>query len=250
MLANQFRNSLSPSKANKPAPPFVFYYTLSDNLEICLDGKTYGNDARFCRRSHDFNAELRHVIDKGSLHLFIVAKKTVEKNQEILLPPETRGIVKDKSHGSPLPSINADLREISRKKPNGVVNSSSSDENQKKSSTQPLSSKKKSKKSKPDSSKSNKKPSSSKKLSLDDDEEDEERSDNEMNGDAANVTENNSNNTAPSSPSKAKPSPGKLGLPDSSGLIVGVNTINYDASSSLRNKAKVQNALIVFCVHR
>ena len=35
-----------------------------------------------------------------------------------------------------------------------------------------------------------------------------------------------------------KPSPGKMGLPDNSGLIVGVNTINYDASSSLRNKAK------------
>lgn len=29
-----------------------------------------------------------------------------------------------------------------------------------------------------------------------------------------------------------------MGLPDSSGLIVGVNTINYDASSSVRNKAK------------
>merc|ERR1712083_246595 len=28
------------------------------------------------------------------------------------------------------------------------------------------------------------------------------------------------------------------GLPDNSGLIVGVNTINYDASSSVRNKAK------------
>ena len=34
-------------------------------------------------------------------------------------------------------------------------------------------------------------------------------------------------------------SPTKLGLPDNSGLIVGVNTINYDASSSVRNKAKV-----------
>merc|ERR1712018_484574 len=35
-----------------------------------------------------------------------------------------------------------------------------------------------------------------------------------------------------------KGSPSKMGLPDSSGLIVGVNTINYDASSSVRNKAK------------
>jgi hypothetical protein len=53
---------------------------------------------------------------------------------------------------------------------------------------------------------------------------------------------------SPGSPSKNGPnscpkgagsgSPTKLGLPDNSGLIVGVNTINYDASSSVRNKAK------------
>ena len=30
----------------------------------------------------------------------------------------------------------------------------------------------------------------------------------------------------------------KMGLPDRSGVIVGVNTINYDASSSVHNKAK------------
>merc|ERR1719188_1894297 len=69
--------------------PYVFFYRLSDSLEICLDGKTYGNDARFCRRAHDHNAELRHVMGKGSLHLFIVAKRQLDKNQEILLPPET-----------------------------------------------------------------------------------------------------------------------------------------------------------------
>merc|ERR1711944_370859 len=47
--------------------------------------------------------------------------------------------------------------------------------------------------------------------------------------------------STPTSPTKfgsAKPSPGKMGLPDNSGLIVGVNTINYDASSELKNKAK------------
>merc|ERR1719323_812894 len=38
--------------------------------------------------------------------------------------------------------------------------------------------------------------------------------------------------------SSLKASPSKMGLPDASGLIVGVNTINYDASSSVRNKAK------------
>merc|ERR1719278_1340830 len=45
---------------------------------------------------------------------------------------------------------------------------------------------------------------------------------------------------SPSSPSSLLKSPGKpaLGLPDQSGLIVGVNTINYDVS--FRNKAKTR----------
>merc|ERR1711981_1365620 len=73
----------------------------------------YGNDSRFCRRSsNDYNAELRHVIDKGSLHLFIITLKSVEKNQEILLPPDSSCRPQE---SSPLPSINADLREITMK---------------------------------------------------------------------------------------------------------------------------------------
>lgn len=85
MLAAQYRtaNRKSPGQNdNSPIPvnPYVFFYQLSDSLEICLDGKTYGNDSRFCRRStNDYNAELRHVIDKGSLHLFIITLKSVEK---------------------------------------------------------------------------------------------------------------------------------------------------------------------------
>merc|ERR1712173_337826 len=74
------------------------------------------------RRSATHNAELKHVIDKGSLHLFIVAIKSIDKNQEILLPPEGTGEVT-----SPLPSINADLKEI--KKPvNGLLSGLSSPE--------------------------------------------------------------------------------------------------------------------------
>ena len=58
------------------------------------------------------------MLDKGSLHLFIVAVKSIEKNQEIFLPPDNN---EDSTNSSPLPSINADLREI--KKPlNGLLN--------------------------------------------------------------------------------------------------------------------------------
>jgi hypothetical protein len=49
----------SATSVSSSANPYVFFYQVSDSLEICLDGKTYGNDARFCRRAHDHNAELR-----------------------------------------------------------------------------------------------------------------------------------------------------------------------------------------------
>ena len=64
MLAKQYRES-NKAKGDGLIPPYVFFYQLSDTLEICLDGKTYGNDGRFCRRSATYNAELKHVIDKG-----------------------------------------------------------------------------------------------------------------------------------------------------------------------------------------
>ena len=106
MLASQYK---APNK-KQITPPYVFLYHVGDVLEICLDGKTYGNDGRFCRRSATYNAELKHVLDKGSLHLFIVAVKSIEKNQEIFLPLDNE----DSTNSSPLPSINADLREIKK----------------------------------------------------------------------------------------------------------------------------------------
>ena len=55
-----------------------------------MDGKTYGNDSRYCRRadskSGEANAVVRHHLDKGSLHLYIVASRNIDRNQEILLP--------------------------------------------------------------------------------------------------------------------------------------------------------------------
>ena len=55
-----------------------------------MDGKTYGNDSRYCRRADskigEANAVVRHHLDKGSLHLYIVASRNIDRNQEILLP--------------------------------------------------------------------------------------------------------------------------------------------------------------------
>ena len=65
MLAGQYRAHGTKKGDQTLTPPYVFFYKLGDILEICLDGKTYGNDGRFCRRSAAHNAELRHIIDKG-----------------------------------------------------------------------------------------------------------------------------------------------------------------------------------------
>merc|ERR1712173_509861 len=76
------------------SPPFVLVHRLSPDIEVVVDGKTYGNDSRFCRRadarSGESNAVVKHHLEKGSLHLYIVASRNIEKNQEILLPPLER----------------------------------------------------------------------------------------------------------------------------------------------------------------
>ena len=43
MLASQYK---APNK-KQITPPYVFHYHVGDVLEICLDGKTYGNYS-FC----------------------------------------------------------------------------------------------------------------------------------------------------------------------------------------------------------
>ena len=286
MLAAHYRSS-NKVKGGSSTPPYVFFHSLGDVLEICLDGKTYGNDSRFCRRSQAYNAELRHVIDKGSLHLFIVAIKSIEKNQEILLPPD--GLLESQQ---PLPSINADLKEI--KKPsaaasssvmNGMLNLSSPEEAP--LASRPSQVKKEKKKVKVVlKGKGEKKPTlPRKKIKTEattvknevtaatvktEEIKSEPLSDSKVvNGSStATTTTSTITNTKvkieesveeeedleeeevddkhqpPVSPSKNGPpgslkgSPSKLGLPDNSGLIVGVNTINYDASSAVRNKAQ------------
>lgn len=43
--------------------PYVFYYKLPKNdIEICVDCRTYGNFARFVRRSCKPNAEVSNII--------------------------------------------------------------------------------------------------------------------------------------------------------------------------------------------
>ena len=108
---------------HRPAP-FLLVHKLSSELEVVVDGKTYGNDSRFCRRATsrtgESNAVVKHYLEKGSLHLYIVASGNIEKNQEILLPPlEPRNGFVD-----PDLSVQEELREVKKGEGRKLVNGS------------------------------------------------------------------------------------------------------------------------------
>ena len=51
--------------------PFVLHFNMvKEGLNICIDARTYGNDARFARRSSNFNAEVSHSFILLSSQLY------------------------------------------------------------------------------------------------------------------------------------------------------------------------------------
>uniref|UniRef100_A0A8C6YXC5 SET domain containing 5 n=1 Tax=Nothoprocta perdicaria TaxID=30464 RepID=A0A8C6YXC5_NOTPE len=65
--------------------PFVLFYSKFNGVEMCVDARTFGNDARFIRRSCTPNAEVRHVIADGMIHLCIYAVATIAKDTEVTI---------------------------------------------------------------------------------------------------------------------------------------------------------------------
>nr|XP_018900678.1 PREDICTED: uncharacterized protein LOC109032830 [Bemisia tabaci] len=77
---------VSRTSSAPPPGPHIFHYRLpKDGTEVCVDARTYGNDARFIRRSCKPNVEIRHCIEKGTLHLYLVTICAIDKNTEITL---------------------------------------------------------------------------------------------------------------------------------------------------------------------
>nr|XP_058960412.1 inactive histone-lysine N-methyltransferase 2E-like isoform X1 [Pocillopora verrucosa] len=64
---------------------YVFYYS---ELELCVDARTQGNDARFARRSCTPNSEVRHFFLSGKLCLGIFSASTIPSGSEITIPFE------------------------------------------------------------------------------------------------------------------------------------------------------------------
>lgn len=100
MLSTQHRQAtagptglLTRQHSQQRPGPFLFFYRLpKDGTEVCVDTRTYGNDARFIRRSCKPNAELRHCVEKGTLHLYVVTVTQVEKNHELTIRHETHDL--------------------------------------------------------------------------------------------------------------------------------------------------------------
>ncbi|XP_077055206.1 histone-lysine N-methyltransferase SETD5 isoform X2 [Siphateles boraxobius] len=65
--------------------PFVLFYSKFNEVEMCVDARTFGNDARFIRRSCTPNAEVRHMIAEGMIHLCIYAVAHISKDSEVTI---------------------------------------------------------------------------------------------------------------------------------------------------------------------
>ncbi|KAH0616486.1 hypothetical protein JD844_027620 [Phrynosoma platyrhinos] len=65
--------------------PFVLFYSKFHGLEMCVDARTFGNEARFIRRSCTPNAEVRHAIEDGTIHLYIYSIQNIPKGIEITI---------------------------------------------------------------------------------------------------------------------------------------------------------------------
>ncbi|KAM4676912.1 inactive histone-lysine N-methyltransferase 2E isoform 3-T4 [Discoglossus pictus] len=65
--------------------PFVLFYSKFHGLEMCVDARTFGNEARFIRRSCTPNAEVRHIIEEGTIHLYIYSISSIPKGTEITI---------------------------------------------------------------------------------------------------------------------------------------------------------------------
>lgn len=72
----------------KRCSPYVFYYSEMDHLQLCVDARTHGNDARFARRSCSPNSVVKHFLLNGRVCLGIFSSCPLPKGAEITIPFE------------------------------------------------------------------------------------------------------------------------------------------------------------------
>lgn len=83
---NKSNNAMLNATRKPSSGPFLFYHSVPrGGIDICVDTRTYGNEARFIRRSCRPNAEILHKIEKNSVHLYIVARYKIMEGAEITI---------------------------------------------------------------------------------------------------------------------------------------------------------------------
>lgn len=110
MLSGQYKQQQAPPgiQGGRNPGPFLFFYRLpNEGPEICVDTRTYGNEARFVRRSCRPNAEIQHTIEKGTIHLYIVSLALIRSSTEITIRHEPHDLngIKEATLASPTSTI-------------------------------------------------------------------------------------------------------------------------------------------------
>ncbi len=85
-------NDLAVGKSlwkHKPCP-FVYLYGKISEFDLCIDARSYGNLARFIRRSCTPNAELRHFFVASELCFGVYATDDITTGEEVTLPFDFR----------------------------------------------------------------------------------------------------------------------------------------------------------------
>ncbi|XP_048739545.2 inactive histone-lysine N-methyltransferase 2E-like isoform X2 [Ostrea edulis] len=81
-----YRDQFNRDNFYKQLNPFVLFYSKYDDMDICVDATSYGNIARFIRRSCKANAEVRHVIQNGYMNFYVYSTKVIPRGSEITIP--------------------------------------------------------------------------------------------------------------------------------------------------------------------
>ncbi|CAL1545855.1 unnamed protein product [Lymnaea stagnalis] len=85
MLRHDYDREYSFVNSFKKLQPFVLFYSKLD-VDLCVDARTFGNEARFIRRSCTPNSEVKHIFTQGKVYFVVVSQKDINVGSEITIP--------------------------------------------------------------------------------------------------------------------------------------------------------------------
>ncbi|KAK3101462.1 hypothetical protein FSP39_003787 [Pinctada imbricata] len=81
-----FKHQLNRDNFFKQLNPFVLFYNKINNFEVCIDATSFGNIARFIRRSCKANAQICHEVHNGKVKFYVYSTKVIPRGSEITIP--------------------------------------------------------------------------------------------------------------------------------------------------------------------